>query len=213
MKRFFALWLAFLLGLGAAAAAQATPPDELVQKVTQRIIELIQQNREVYARDHGKLYAMVDEEVLPYFDFRVMSRAVLGRYWRQASETQRKHFVQEFRDLLVRTYATALLKYNDEEIRILPFRGGPDDKQVLVRTEIVQPSGPNIPMNFSFYRSPRGWKVYDIAIEGVSSITSYRSTYAQRIQSQGLDGLIESLAEANRRGRAGGTGAQSTGRR
>jgi len=204
MKRLFAVTAASLFWLGAVAA-QTTSPDELVEKVTQRIIELIQENRAAYAADHSKLYAMVDKEVLPYFDFRVMSRAVLGRYWRQASEAQRNRFVEEFRELLVRTYATALLKYNDEEIRMLPFRASPEDKQVLVRTEIVQPSGPNIPMNFSFYRSASGWKVYDIAIEGVSLVTSYRSTYAQRIQSQGLEGLIESLAEANRRGRAGGT--------
>lgn len=213
MKRVFTVALALVFWLGAVAAAQTASPDALVQKVTQRIIELIQKNRDAYARDHGKLYAMVDEEVLPYFDFRVMSRAVLGRYWRQAGEAQRNRFVEEFRELLVRTYATALLKYNDEEIRVLPFRGAPEDKQVLVRTEIVQQGGPSIPMNFSFYRSGEGWKVYDIAIEGVSLVTSYRSTYAQRIQSQGLDGLIASLTEANRRGRAGGTGGAEAGAR
>lgn len=183
------------------AFAQPTPPDELVGKVTARIVELIKKNREEYARDHQKLYEMVDREVLPYFDFRVMARSVLGRYWREASEQQRDRFIKEFRDLLVRTYATALLKYNDEEIRYLPVRAAPEDKTVLVRTEVVQSGGgESIPINYSFYRSNDGWKVYDVSVGGVSLVTNYRSTYAEKIRREGLDKLIAELAEANKRG-------------
>ena len=187
----------------AAASAQQTAPDQLVQKVTERILELIKANREEYARDHQKLFSMVDREVLPYFDFRVMSRSVLARYWRDASEEQRKRFIEEFRDLLVGTYATALLKYNDEEIRYRPLRAEPDDKTVLVRTEVVQPGGQNIPLNYSFYRSKDGWKVYDVSVGGVSLVTNYRSTYAEKIRREGLDKLIAELSEANRRGEPG----------
>lgn len=199
MKRaliIFGLWLSF-----AALAAGDAPPDVLVKQVSGRIIKLIKENRELYERDHQKLYEMVDKEVLPYFDFRVMSRAVLGRYWREASEEQRERFVKEFRSLLVRTYATALLKYNNEEIRVLPFRANPDDKQVVVRTEVIQSGGGQpVPINYSFYRSKDGWKVYDVAVGGVSLVTNYQTTYREQIHAQGLDALIASLAEANRKG-------------
>lgn len=192
----FGLWLSF-----AALAVGDTPPDVLVKQVSGRIIKLIKENRELYERDHQKLYEMVDKEVLPYFDFRVMSRAVLGRYWREASEEQRERFVKEFRSLLVRTYATALLKYNNEEIRVLPFRANPDDKQVVVRTEVIQSGGGQpVPINYSFYRSKDGWKVYDVAVGGVSLVTNYQTTYQEQIRAQGLDALIASLAEANRKG-------------
>jgi phospholipid transport system substrate-binding protein len=201
MKRALIVFCSFWLVSSAAFAANDTPPDELVKQVSGRIIKLIKENRALYERDHQKLYEMVDKEVLPYFDFRVMSRAVLGRYWREATEEQRERFVKEFRQLLVRTYATALLKYNNEEIRVLPFRANPDDKQVVVRTEVIQSGGGQpVPINYSFYRSNEGWKVYDVSVGGVSLVTNYQTTYQEQIRAKGLDALIASLAEANRRG-------------
>jgi phospholipid transport system substrate-binding protein len=200
MRRAFVLVFGLLLSF-IVASADSEAPDQLVRKVSDQIIKLIKQNKDEYTRDPKKLYAMVDREVLPYFDFRVMSRSVLGRFWRDASDDQRERFVKEFRELLVRTYATALLKYTNQEVRVLPFRAAPEDKTVLVRTEIAQGSGaPNIAMNYSFYRSDEGWKVYDVAIEGVSLVTNYRSVYAEKARAQGLDALIASIADANRRG-------------
>src|SRR5688572_12620204 len=133
--------LAVFLFSSSLALAEITPPDQLVRTQTDRIIELTKKNRDAYNRDHSQLYEMVDREVLPHFDFRAMSRLVLGQSWREASEAQRESFVQEFRDLLVRTYATALLKYTDEQIKYYPLRAAPDDKQVLVRTEVLQSGG------------------------------------------------------------------------
>jgi len=198
MKRFLTAVLAVLV-IGTAQAA-SPPPDQLVKENIARIIELLKQNRDAYARDHKKLYAMVHEQVLPHFDFRVMSRSVLGRYWREASEEQRDKFVNEFRDLLVRTYATALLKYTNEEVRYLPFHFNPSDKTAVVKTEVIQQGGPPIPIHYSFYQTESGWKVYDVAIEGVSLVTNYRSTYATKVKSEGLDALIKSMADANRKG-------------
>lgn len=198
MKRFLTAVLALLV-IGTAQAA-TPPPDQLVKENIARIIELLKKNRDAYTRDHKKLYAMVHEQVLPHFDFRVMSRSVLGRYWREASEEQREKFVNEFRDLLVRTYATALLKYTNEEVRYLPFHFNPSDKTALVKTEVIQQGGPSIPIQYSFYQTESGWKVYDVAIEGVSLVTNYRSTYATKVKSEGLDALIKSMSEANRKG-------------
>ncbi|MFP5350454.1 MAG: phospholipid-binding protein MlaC [Gammaproteobacteria bacterium] len=198
MKRFLTAVLALLV-IGTAQAA-TPPPDQLVKENIARIIELLKKNRDAYTRDHKKLYAMVHEQVLPHFDFRVMSRSVLGRYWREASEEQREKFVNEFRDLLVRTYATALLKYTNEEVRYLPFHFNPSDKTALVKTEVIQQGGPSIPIQYSFYQTESGWKVYDVAIEGVSLVTNYRSTYATKVKSEGLDALIKSMSDANRKG-------------
>jgi phospholipid transport system substrate-binding protein len=200
MRRVLVFGFSLLLAC-VVLAADTEPPDQLVHKVSERILPLIKAHRDEYAREPRKLYAMVDHEVLPYFDFRVMARSVLGRSWRDATDEQREKFVKEFRDLLVRTYATALLKYNNQEIRVLPFRANADDKTVLVKSEIAQGGGaPNIAMNYSFFRSDEGWKVYDVAIEGVSLVTNYRSAYAEKVRAQGLDALIASLVDANRRG-------------
>lgn len=207
MRRAVVLIFGLLLSF-VAVGADTEAPDQLVRKVSDQIIKLIKQSKDEYAREPKKLYAMVDREVLPYFDFRVMSRSVLGRFWRDASDEQHERFVKEFRELLVRTYATALLKYTNQEVRVLPFRSAPDDKTVLVRTEVAQGSGaPSIAMNYSFYRSEEGWKVYDVAIEGVSLVTNYRSVYAEKARAQGLDALIASIADANRRGQVDTTAA------
>jgi phospholipid transport system substrate-binding protein len=200
MKRLsvvFFLWLA--LWLPAAQAQAQTPPDELVRTTTEEILRLLKTNREAYQRDKSALYAMVDKEVLPHFDFQRMSQWVLGRHWRTATPAQRERFVKEFRDLLVRTYATALLNYRDEKVIYLPFTGKPDDRQVIVRTEIKQSSGaPNIPISYSFYnKGSAEWKVYDVSIEGVSLVTNYRTTYADKIRRDGLDALIASISKTS----------------
>lgn len=197
MKRLLAGILFVLVTVPAVAAP---PPDQIVKDNVNRLIELLKANRDTYARDHKKLYAMVHEQVLPHFDFRVMSRSVLGRYWREASDEQRDRFVNEFRDLLVRTYATALLKYTNEEVRYLPFRFNANDKTAVVKTEVVQQGGPAIPIQYSFYQTESGWKVYDVTIEGISLVTNYRTTYANKVKTDGLDALIASMADANRRG-------------
>lgn len=197
MKK-IAFIVSFLL-LAPLAVAAETPPDLLVRETSDKITVLLKANRDVYAKDHKKLYAMVDENVLQHFDFRTMSKSVLARYWREATEDQRTKFAHEFRELLVRTYATALLKYTDQQILFLPFISKPDDKTVTVRTEVKQSGGGlNIPIHYSFFKSEAGWKVYDITIDGISLITNYRSTYAERIQREGLDALIASIARDNK---------------
>ncbi len=191
----------------APAGAAVTPPDQIVRENTEKILSLIKANREAYAKDYGKMYAMVDEYVLPHFDFTAMSRLVLARAWREATEQQRARFTQEFRDLLVRTYATVLLKYNDEKITYLPFRLVPGERTQVVKIE-VQPSagGPPIPITYSFYQPNPGeaWKVFDVTVDGVSLVTNYRATYADRVRNEGLDALIASLAKDNKEGRTAG---------
>jgi phospholipid transport system substrate-binding protein len=209
MKKIISSLLLMVFALSVLAAEVA--PDLLAREVTDKIVVLLKANKNVYTKDHKKLYAMVDEHVLPNFDFRAMSRTVLGRYWRTASEEQRTRFTTEFRDLLVRTYATALLKYNDEKIVYLPFKLAPGDRTAAVKSEVRRTDGgPPIAINYSFYRTDAGWKVYDVTIEGASLVTTYQSTYAERVQREGVDALIASLAQDNKTAAAGKTASDGT---
>lgn len=192
---FFAL--ALFSGVSWANTDAATPPDELVRKATNEILATIKANRDAYAQDHAKLYKMAEEKVLPHFDFARMSQWVLGLNWRQATPEQRGRFVAQFRDLLVRTYSTALLSYTNQQIIYAPLTVKPADTDVLVKTEVKQSGGaPNIPINYSFYKDKDGtWKVYDVTIDGVSLVTNYRSVYASKVREQGMDGLLKSMAD------------------
>ena len=205
MRQFLLLPFVLLLAVLGVARAEVAP-EELVRSTVDVILADIKQNREVYARDYGKLYRMADEKVLPHFDFRRMSQWVLGRNWRDATPEQRDRFVAAFRDLLVRTYSQALLNYKDEQIIYLPVQRQPNDTEVLVKTEVKQTGGQaNIPIHYSFYRNKDGaWKVYDVTIEGVSLVTNYRSVYATKIRDQGIDALISEITENNRQARVGG---------
>ncbi len=191
--------LTLVLGFMIGTVQADVPPDQLVRERTTKIIELLKKNKDTYAKDHKKLYAMVQEQVLPYFDFRAMSRLVLGKHWREANEDQRNRFAAEFRDLLVRTYATALLKYTNEEVLYLPFRSSPGEKTVTVKTEVKQGGGgPLIPIHYSFYLTDASWKVFDVTIDGVSLVTTYRGTYAEKIRTEGLDALIATMAKSDK---------------
>lgn len=190
------VWLFMLSAATRAAEAPATTPDALVKDKTQEIMALLKQHQGEYRRDRAKLYDMVNKQVLPYFDFERMSQWVLGRYWRQANDAQRTQFVHEFRDLLVRTYATALLNYTDQQVMYMPFHMAPNANEAVVRTAIKQTSGgPDVPIYYAFYKGPQGWKAYDVSIDGVSLVTNYRATFASKIRREGIDGLLKSMAQ------------------
>lgn len=190
--------------LAGAVLAAASEPDVLVRQTTEEILKHIKTNKDAYTADTKKLYAMVDELVVPHFDFTAMSKLVLGQNWRNASAAQREGFTKEFRDLLVRTYSTALLKYTNEEIIYLPYRGPLTERTAEIRVEVKSTTGArNVPLAYSFFRreAKEPWKVYDVTIDGVSLVTSFKTTYAERVQRNGLDALIAQLAKDNREGK------------
>lgn len=202
MKKIAALLLSMLV-VGVSAARADVMPEQLVHQTTDEILATIKANREAYVKDHTKLYKLAEEKVLPYFDFVRMSEWVLGRNWRTATPEQRARFVPLFRDLLVRTYSTALLNYTDQKIVYLPLIMHPGDTQVQVRTEVKQSGGaPDVPIYYSFYKTKDGsWKVYDVSIDGISLVTNYRSVYASKIKEQGMDALLASLAASGSQSR------------
>lgn len=200
LKYVFAICLMLVFPLSALAEKQDMQPDEMVRRTVSGVIDQLKANKSVYDADHNKLFAMVDERILPYFDFRKMSQLVLGPNWRKADENQRNEFVSEFKSLLVRTYAIALLKYTDQTMEYMPYTGKPTDKVVTVKANVKQGGGsPDIPVFTRFYNGKNGWKVIDVSIEGISLVTNYRNVYNETIKKEGLDKLIKSIAETNRK--------------
>lgn len=195
-------FLPALLMMFAALTANAVPtpgnisPQELVRDTSSRMLSALRDERKEIASNPGRLYELVADIVLPYFDFERMSQWVLGKNWRTATPEQRVRFVEQFRKLLVRTYGTALSDYADEKIIYLPHSDSGDGVKVTVRTEIEQ-GGSTIPIYYSMYNSKDGWKVYDVAISGVSLVTNYRSTFASIIRGEGMDSLIDQLVKRN----------------
>ena len=197
MKRVIALGLLLLaLGSGAIEAA-VKPPQDVIQDTSTRMIDALRQNRAKLDRDPGQIYGLVNQIVLPNFDFELMSRWVLGRAWQQASPDQRRRFTEEFRTLLVRTYAKALLEYSGEDIRLLPQPTVGDGSEATVKTEVRLKAGRPIQINYSMHLNNDGWKVYDVKVDGVSLVTNYRSTFASQIRASGMDSVIADLQQRN----------------
>jgi phospholipid transport system substrate-binding protein len=186
-----------LLAPGQMLASELSPQD-MVRDTSSRMLLAMHTKQGLIEKDATHLYELVEEIVLPYFDFRRMSQWVLGKNWRKATAEQREQFVEQFRMLLVRTYGTALLEYADEEVVYLPTVEPKDAARVTVRTEIDQSGVGVIPIFYSMYQSDAGWKVYDISISGVSLVTNYRSTYGSIIRKDGIDHLIARLVEHNK---------------
>ena len=196
------LLLAMVVGLffsGVASADEmSSEPQALVKDASDRMLQALKDNKDKIEEDPKFVYGLVDDILLPNFDFAKMSKLALGKNWRKANAEQRIEFIEEFRLLLVRTYSTAMLEYTDEEIVFLPFRDDLAKKKVKVKMEILQAGGPSIPMALSMYlNKEQAWKVYDVKIDGISLVTNYRSTFAAEIRKGGIKKLIENLASRN----------------
>jgi len=186
---------AFLAAL--PAAAQELDPDELVQKITRDVLAAIESDQALAAGDRQKAVKLAEEKVLPYIDFEEATRLAAGRGWRSASPEQRERLVAEFRNMLVRTYSNAIEGYAGQTLRVLPSRGKQDPQDTMVRTQFVRAGGPPLPIDFQMHKTPRGWKVYDIVVEGVSLVLTYRSEFDAVQRQDGIDGLIKRLQEKN----------------
>lgn len=197
--------LGLWLGTPAAHADELQPPDQVLQQISQQMFAALQQNRERLAKDPQLVYTLVEQILTPQVDFDRASRWVLGHYWRGATPEQKARFIHEFRTLLVRFYSNALVEYasghhlDRNMISFLPFHGNAEDNDVTVRSLVQQPNGSSVAVNYQMFRDPDGWKVYDVTVEGISMVTTYRSSFAEEIRKSGLDGLISVLAERNQK--------------
>lgn len=189
--------LLLILALGASPARAGGSALDLVRDTSIEVQKVLQQRHVELEKKPGLIYGVVEEYLLPHFDFERMSQLVLGKNWRTATPAERQQFVEEFRLLLVRTYATAMLKYSDQKINFLPGRGKAGDGEEVVQTEVEQDGGPPIPIDYSLYRMGDAWKVFDVKIDNVSLVVNYRGTFASEIRGGGLAALIQKLRARN----------------
>lgn len=184
--------------LPSAAWAAAASAEEVVRQTTDQVTARLKAQKPELEAHPERIYGLIQELVVPHFDFASMSKWILGRAWSGATSEQRDQFIAQFRTLLVRTYAKALLEYSSEAIRFMPTEQNPESNLVMVKTEVAQSGGgAPIPINYRLHVTDGNWKVVDVTVDGVSLISTYRGSFASEIQKSGLDTLISKLVERN----------------
>ena len=180
-----------------ARAQQDLGPEELVRKVTQDVLDAIRSDKQLAAGDKQKALKLAEEKVLPLIDFEEATRLAVGRAWAQATPEQRKKLVEEFRRMLVRTYSNAISAYEGQTMKVLPVRMKPGDTEVTVHNRYIRAGGKPLPVDYQMHKTDQGWKIYDITVEGVSLVLTYRSEFDAVVKQSGIDGLIKRLEEKN----------------
>jgi len=197
-----AAWAAIMAG--GAYAAEAPPaaptaapstlgPQELVENSAKRMLQELDKNRAMYQKDPAKLDALVGNVLLPNFDTEYAARLVLGQTWRTATPEQRKRFVDAFYHSLLHNYGAALVDFTADRFIILPYKAEPNDITATVRTEVKRESGDKVPVNFTLRKVDGVWKAWDVVIEGISYVKSFKTDFASEIQQKGLDEVINRL--------------------
>jgi phospholipid transport system substrate-binding protein len=189
------------------AAPSTLGPQELVENSAKRMLVELDANRPMYVKDQTKLDALVANVLLPNFDTEYAARLVLGQTWRTATPEQRKRFVDAFYHSLLRNYGAALVDFTADRFIILPYRGDPIDTQATVRTEVKRESGDKVPVNFSLRKVDGVWKAWDVVIEGISYVKSFKTDFGSEIQQKGLDEVINRLETDGKAGPHGAAAA------
>lgn len=182
---------------GAAAAQEA--PDALVKRISNEVMEAAKTDKEIQAGNQKKILEMVEAKVLPYVDSQRMTALAAGRHWREASPEQKQRLSEEFRDLLVYTYSGAISQVRDQKLEFKPFRADPADTEVEVRSQVIQPRGEPIQLNYRLAKEGNSWKIYDVNVMGAWLVASYKNSFATEISKNGIDGLIKVLSDKNKR--------------
>jgi len=190
--------LLFALAFAAAVPARAdTAPDELIRQVSTEVIDSVKADKAIQAGDVGRIVTLVDTKVMPHVNFQRMTASAVGRNWRSATPEQQKRLQEEFKILLVRSYAGALTQVKDQTVQLKPMRSNPGDAEVVVRTEI-KGKGEPVQLDYRLEKTGDSWKIYDVNVLGVWLVEQYRTSFNQEISAGGIDGLIAKLAERNK---------------
>lgn len=198
MKAKFFAWLLPLLLLATPGYAQDSAADTLVKGVTDDVMQILRQDKDIQSGSRQKAMDLIQSKIAPHFDFPRMTELAVGRAWRDASPEQREALTNEFRSLLVRTYANALTNYRNQTVAVKPATGPADASEVVVHSRIDQPGGKPVALDYSLERKDGSWKVYDVAVDSVSLVTSYRSNFASELSKGGVDGLVKALQTKTR---------------
>lgn len=188
-----ALLSSLVLTLAWATAVAEDTAQQVVEKTVTDIAAQIEARRPELTANKRELYALIDRELLPKFDTEYAGRLVLGKSWRTATPEQRQRFVDVFYNFLLRSYATAVLKFDQTKIRVFPARVPPRDGRTVVETEMRMPDGSLVPVHYAMHSTPGGWKAYDVRIEGVSYVQNYRNQFNAEVAARGIDALIARL--------------------
>jgi phospholipid transport system substrate-binding protein len=199
------LYAQFAVAQAAQPAAQASTsssaaqePSDIVQSAAQGILKDLEANREAYRKDPSKIATLVDKYLLPHFDTEYAARLVLAQYWRTATPEQKKRFVDAFYHSLLQNYGSALVDFTADKLKVFPSKVTPTDDHATVRTEIKRDSGDRIAVNYVLRKTPEGWKAYDVNIDGISYVKSYREDFGSQIAQQGIDSVIARLQKGEK---------------
>lgn len=202
MKSLFSLILGLFL-LSTSVFAQEDSPDALIKKVTDDVLTIVRQDKDIQSGNAKKAIELVEAKVIPHFNFQRMTSLAMGKDWNKATPEQKTQLTEEFKTLLVRTYSNALTGYKDQTVRYKPTKMQSGDTDVVVKTEVVQPGSKPIQLDYSMEKQAGGWKVYDVIVAGVSLVTNYRSTFAQEVSANKIEGLLKMIADKNKQLEAG----------
>ncbi len=183
---------------GAAPAQTGAAPDVLVKNVTLEVVDLIVKDKEIKSGNRAKLIGVIESRVLPHFNFQAMTALALGQSWNKANAEQKKLLTDEFKTLLVRTYASALAAYSEQKFDFRPLRAKPTDTDVTVNVRVIQPGAQPVTIDYSMEKTAAGWKVYDVMVGGVSLVANYRTEFTSTVRETGIEGLIKTLHAKNR---------------
>ena len=182
------------------AAFDNTPPDVLVKNVTLEVVELIVKDKDIKSGNRTKLIQVIEAKVLPHFNFASMTALAMGQGWNKAGPEQKKRLTEEFKTLLVRTYASALAAYSEQKFDFRPLRAKPTDTDVTVNVRVIQSGAQPVTIDYSMEKTATGWKVYDVMVGGVSLVVNYRTEFSTMVRESGIDGLIKNLQVKNQSG-------------
>jgi phospholipid transport system substrate-binding protein len=204
MRKLNTLLAGVMLATVAWAADPAQGPGELVQGVAEAMLKDLDANRAEYRKDPSKVNALVEKHLVPNFDTEYAARLVLGRHWKEASEDQRKRFIDAFYKSLLNNYGSALAEFTGDKLKVYPTKVAADAKSATVRTEVKRSNGQKVPVNYTMRKTDAGWKAWDVVIEGISYVKSFREDFGAEIDQKGLDAVIQRMEKGGKPVVAGG---------
>src|SRR6266568_1639516 len=196
MKNFLA---SFML-VSASALAQEPAPDALIRRLSEDVLAAMRADPELRAGNPAKVVPFVDQKILPHFDFTRATQIAMGPSWRGATPEQREELTREFSALLVRTYTAAVAGFRDSEIAVSPLRARPADTEVTVRSRVTRPGEQPVAIDYEMEKTETGWKIFDLRIEGISLMGTYRTAFADEVRNNGVEGLLRTLSGKNGHG-------------
>ena len=201
MKLLNKILLCLLTSLSFAASSFAADeaPDQLIKRLSQEILDIAKTDKDIQSGNQKRVFELVEVKVLPYIDFTRMTSLVAGKNWRDTTPEQQKQLINEFRTLLVHTYSGAISQIKDQKVEFKPFRGAPDDTEVEVKSQVIQARGEPLQLSYRLAKSPTGWKIYDINVLGAWLVETYKGSFAAEVTKSGIDGLIKTLVEKNKK--------------